>query len=54
MIQAAVIGLWCSVTLLSSDDAVVHMICLSVTTGIVAGAAARAYGRDRYFVCRLH
>jgi diguanylate cyclase (GGDEF)-like protein len=49
MIQAAVIGLWCSVTLLSSDDAVAHMICLSVTTGIVAGAAGRAYGRQSIF-----
>jgi len=48
-IQAAVIGLWCSVTLLSTDDAVVHMICLSVTTGIVAGAAGRAYGRQSIF-----
>jgi diguanylate cyclase (GGDEF)-like protein len=49
MIQAAVIGLWCSVTLLSSNDAVAHMICLSVTTGIVAGAAGRAYGRQSIF-----
>ena len=49
MIQAAVIGLWCSVTLLVSDDAVVHMIALSVTTGIVAGAAGRAYGRQSIF-----
>jgi diguanylate cyclase (GGDEF)-like protein len=49
MIQAAVIGLWCSVSLLSSDDAVVHMISLSVTTGIVAGAAGRAYGRQSIF-----
>jgi diguanylate cyclase (GGDEF)-like protein len=49
MIQAAVIGLWCSVTLLCSDDAVAHMICLSVTTGIVAGAAGRAYGRQSIF-----
>src|SRR5205823_6561190 len=49
MIQAAVIGLWCSVTLLVSDDAVVHMICLSVTTRIVAGAAGRAYGRQSIF-----
>ncbi len=32
MIQAAAIGIWCSTTLLSSDDAVAHMICLSVTT----------------------
>jgi diguanylate cyclase (GGDEF)-like protein len=49
MIQAAVIGLWCSTALLSNDDAVVHMICVSVTTGIVAGAAGRAYGRQSMF-----
>jgi diguanylate cyclase (GGDEF)-like protein len=49
MVQAAAIGLWCSVTLLSTDDAVVHMICLSVTTGIVAGGAGRAYGRKSIF-----
>ncbi|MBV8925334.1 MAG: PAS-domain containing protein, partial [Bradyrhizobium sp.] len=49
MIQAAVIGLWCSISLLSNDDAVVHMISLSVTTGIVAGAAGRAYGRQSIF-----
>src|SRR6202008_2364194 len=49
MIQAAAIGLWCGTTLLSSDDAVVHMICLSVTTGIVAGGAGRAYGRPSIF-----
>ncbi len=49
MIQAAAIGIWCSVTLLSSDDAVAHMICLSVTTGIVAGGAGRAYGRQWIF-----
>src|SRR6185369_10759348 len=36
-------------TLLSSDDAVAHMICLSVTTGIVAGGAGRAYGRQWIF-----
>src|SRR3954447_20456558 len=28
MIQAIAIGVWCSVTLLSSDDAVAHMIAL--------------------------
>jgi diguanylate cyclase (GGDEF)-like protein len=49
LIQAAAIGIWCSVTLLSSDDAVVHMICLSVSTGIVAGGAGRAYGRPSIF-----
>jgi diguanylate cyclase (GGDEF)-like protein len=49
MIQAAAIGIWCSATLLSSDDAVAHMICLSVTTGILAGGAGRAYGRQWIF-----
>jgi diguanylate cyclase (GGDEF)-like protein len=49
LIQAAAIGIWCGSTLLSSDDAVVHMICLSVTTGIVAGGAGRAYGRPSIF-----
>jgi diguanylate cyclase (GGDEF)-like protein len=48
-IQAAAIGIWCSTTLLSSDDSVVHMICLSVTTGIVAGGAGRAYGQQWIF-----
>jgi diguanylate cyclase (GGDEF)-like protein len=49
LIQAAVIGLWCSTTLLSNDDSVAHMIALSVTTGIVAGGAGRAYGRQSIF-----
>ena len=49
MIQPAAIGIWCATTLLSSDDAVAHLICLSVTTGLVAGGAARAYGRQWIF-----
>jgi diguanylate cyclase (GGDEF)-like protein len=49
MVQAAAIGFWCSATLLSTDDAVVHMICLSVTTGVVSGGAGRAYGRQWIF-----
>jgi diguanylate cyclase (GGDEF)-like protein len=49
IIQAIAIGTWGSVTLLSSDDAVVHMICVSVATGIVAGGAGRAYGRPSIF-----
>ena len=49
MIQAAAIGLWCSLTLLSNDDAVAHMIALSVTAGMVAGGAGRAYGRQWIF-----
>jgi len=49
MVQAAAIGIWCSTTLLSTDDAVAHMICLSVTTGIVAAAVGMAYGRQWVF-----
>ena len=49
MIQAAALGIWCSATLLVTDDAVAHMICFSVTTGIMAGGAGRAYGRQWIF-----
>ena len=49
MIQAAAVGVWCTTTLLASDDAVAHMIALSTTTGIVAGGAGRAYGRQWIF-----
>src|SRR5215472_11262977 len=49
MTQAGAVGLWCATTLLASDDAVAHMICLSATTGIVAGGAGRAYGRQWIF-----
>ncbi|MBN8990294.1 MAG: EAL domain-containing protein [Rhizobiales bacterium] len=49
MIQAAALGTWCSATLLVSNDAVAHMICLSVTTGILAAGSGRAYGRQWVF-----
>jgi diguanylate cyclase (GGDEF)-like protein len=49
MVQAAAVGIWCSTTLLVTDDAVAHMIALSATTGIVAGGAGRAYGRQWIF-----
>jgi diguanylate cyclase (GGDEF)-like protein len=45
IIYALALGVWCSVALLGSDDAVVHMISVSVTTGYVAGGAGRAFGR---------
>jgi diguanylate cyclase (GGDEF)-like protein len=49
MIQAAAVGIWCTTTLLVTDDAVAHMISLSTTTGFVAGGAGRAYGRQWIF-----
>ena len=49
LIQAAAIGTWCGLALVSTDDAVVHMIALSITTGIVGGGAGRAYGRPSIY-----
>jgi diguanylate cyclase (GGDEF)-like protein len=49
MAYAVALGIWCSVALLASDDAVAHMICLSVTTGYVAAGAGRTYGRPWIF-----
>ena len=45
MVYAIALGTWCAVALLFSDDAVAHMICVSVTTGYVAAGAGRTYGR---------
>jgi diguanylate cyclase (GGDEF)-like protein len=53
MVQASAIGIWCATTLLSSDDAVAHMICVSVTTAIAAGGAGRAFGRQWIFQLQL-
>jgi diguanylate cyclase (GGDEF)-like protein len=49
MLQASAIGTWGATTFLSSDDAVAHMIALSVITGVVSGGAGRAYGRQWIF-----
>ena len=49
MIYAVALGAWCTVALLGSNDAVAHMICLTVTTGYVAGGAGRTYGRPWIF-----
>jgi diguanylate cyclase (GGDEF)-like protein len=49
MVYAVALGIWCSTALLNSDDAVAHMICLSVTTGYVAAGAGRTYGRPWIF-----
>jgi diguanylate cyclase (GGDEF)-like protein len=49
MLYAIALGIWCVVALLSSDDAVAHMICLTVTTGYMAAGAGRTYGRPWIF-----
>jgi predicted signal transduction protein with EAL and GGDEF domain len=49
MLYAMALGAWCAIALLMSDDAVAHMICISVTTGYVAAGAGRTYGRPWIF-----
>jgi diguanylate cyclase (GGDEF)-like protein len=49
MLYAVALGIWCVVALLSSDDAVAHMICVTVTTGYMAAGAGRTYGRPWIF-----
>jgi diguanylate cyclase (GGDEF)-like protein len=53
IVYAAALGTWCSVALLSSNDAVAHMICLAVTTGYVAAGAGRTFGRPRIFQVQI-
>ncbi|MDO9057761.1 MAG: diguanylate cyclase, partial [Bradyrhizobium sp.] len=47
MIYAGVLGAWCFITILGNDDAIAHMLCVALTIGYTAGAAARNYGRPR-------
>jgi diguanylate cyclase (GGDEF)-like protein len=48
MLYAFALGLWCVVTL-RSDDAVAHMICVSITLSYMAAGAGRTYGRPWIF-----
>jgi diguanylate cyclase (GGDEF)-like protein len=52
VLYAGALGLWCFVTILGSDDAVAHMLCVAVTVGYTAGGAARNYGRPK--IVQLH
>jgi PAS domain-containing protein len=42
---AGALGLWCLVVLAGSDDAVAHLICVSVTVAYTAAGAGRTFGR---------
>jgi diguanylate cyclase (GGDEF)-like protein len=46
---AVALGLWCLVVLIASDDAVAHLICISLTLGYMAAGAGRTYGRPWIF-----
>jgi diguanylate cyclase (GGDEF)-like protein len=49
MFYASALGLWCFVCLLGSDDAVAHMIAITVTLGYMSGGSGRAYARPWIF-----
>jgi diguanylate cyclase (GGDEF)-like protein len=49
MFYAAALGIWCLVALITSNDPVAHMICLTVTTGYMAAGVGRTYGRPWIF-----
>src|SRR5712672_1299123 len=44
---AAVLGAWCFITILGSNDAIAHMLCVAVTVGYTGGGAARNYGHPK-------
>jgi diguanylate cyclase (GGDEF)-like protein len=49
---AAALGAWCFITILGSDDAIAHMLCVAVTVGYTGGGAARNYGNPK--LIQLH
>lgn len=49
MLYAGALGLWCVAGLVGSNDAVAHMICISVTLCYVAAGGGRTYGRPWIF-----
>ena len=49
MLYAVALGLWCVVVLLASDDAVAHLLGISVTLCYMAAGAGRTYGRPWIF-----
>ena len=52
MLYAGVLGGWCFITILGSDDPIAHMLCVAATIGYTAGGAARNYGRPK--LIQLH
>ena len=49
---AGILGAWCFITILGSDDPIAHMICVAATIGYTAGGAARNYGSPK--LIQLH
>ncbi|WP_406678029.1 putative bifunctional diguanylate cyclase/phosphodiesterase [Rhodopseudomonas infernalis] len=49
MLYAGVLGVWCVIALIATDDTVAHMICVCVTLSYMAAGAGRTYGRPWIF-----
>jgi diguanylate cyclase (GGDEF)-like protein len=49
MIYAAVLGLWCLVAVLGSNDPIAHLISICVTLCYMAAGSGRTYGRPWIF-----
>ena len=49
MLYAVALGFWCTIALLGSNDAVAHLICISVTLCYMAAGTGRTYGRPWIF-----
>ncbi len=47
MSYAAMLGIWCFITIVGSEDTIAHLLCVAVTVGYTAGGAARNYGRPK-------
>jgi diguanylate cyclase (GGDEF)-like protein len=47
MLYAAMLGIWCFITIFGNDDSVAHMLCVAVTIGYTGGGAARNYGSPK-------
>jgi len=47
--QMACIGLWSFTAITVSDDVMVHMLVLAVSTGMISASAGRAYGEQSIF-----
>jgi diguanylate cyclase (GGDEF)-like protein len=45
IIYAAVLGVWCFITIYGNNDTIAHMVCVAVTVAYTGGGAARNYGR---------
>src|ERR1700724_3121963 len=52
IVYAGILGAWCFITILGSDDPIAHMVCVAVTIGYTAGGAARNYGSPK--LIQLH